>query len=321
MLVPSKTANGVPPVNSGSVEERIDPPGAETSGFKRWTKAVGPPEEKLVTIPLRPVSTLWIRLPIVTLDTPPVLARYARRLAPSRSLIMPAGRGSWIGIGFASPGRLSTRTRASAPARAARIAFEMNVQWPREASAMSPLRDPGCRGERASLFGSLSGPQSRRSTGLPSTPVRAPMSTSLCSVRANEPGKRAPPALSIGIRCTLDGAPGVLTARTGAKTCVLDTAATVIAAGAVPGEPTEPIPKSSRSLPAEMTDTTPAAATLRTTSIIASFAGSVSGPPPEKLITSMPSRTRDSQAAAVSGVVDVSPLGVGVLDTRQAPTY
>src|SRR5437762_11099093 len=39
-------------------------------------------------------------------------------------------------------------------------------------------------------------------------------------------------------------------------------AATVIAAGAVPGEPTEPLPASSNSLPAAITGTTPAVAAL-----------------------------------------------------------
>src|SRR5438309_7125828 len=124
MLVPSKTAKGAPPVNSGRVEERIDPPGAETSGFKRCPNAVGPPDEKLVTIPLRPVLTRWIRLPTVTVVVPPVVARYARRRAPSRSLIIAAGTGSWSGIGFASPGRLSTSTIAAAPALTARTAFD-----------------------------------------------------------------------------------------------------------------------------------------------------------------------------------------------------
>ena len=55
MLVPSKTANGAP-ANSGSVEERICPPGAATSGFSLWPKSVGPADEKLVMMPLRPVS-------------------------------------------------------------------------------------------------------------------------------------------------------------------------------------------------------------------------------------------------------------------------
>jgi hypothetical protein len=112
------------------------------------------------------------------------------------------------------------------------------------------------------------------------------------------------------------GAPGERTDRTGEKTCVFDVAATVIASGAVPGEPTVPIPNSSRSFPAEMTGTTPASATLWMTSTIASLAGSVSAPPPEKLITSMPSRTADSNAAAISGVLAMWPIGVGTLKTR-----
>jgi hypothetical protein len=65
-----------------------------------------------------------------------------------------------------------------------------------------------------------------------------------------------------------------------------------------------------------MTGTTPASATLWMTSIIASFAGSVSAPPPEKLITSMPSRTADSKARAISGVLAIWPIGVGTLKTR-----
>ena len=81
MLVPSKTANGAP-ANSGSVEERICPPGAATSGFSLWSKLVGPPEEKLVMIPLRPV---WISFGSLTalerkVVRPPWPAMYARRL-------------------------------------------------------------------------------------------------------------------------------------------------------------------------------------------------------------------------------------------------
>ena len=55
---------------------------------------------------------------------------------------------------------------------------------------------------------------------------------------------------------------------------------------------------------------------LRTVSIIASFAGSVSGPPPEKLITCIPSRTAESKAATISGVFAVCPMGVGTVKTR-----
>ena len=57
MLVPSKEANGEPPVALRSVAERISPPGAATSGLSACPNAVGPPEEKLVTTPERPVMT------------------------------------------------------------------------------------------------------------------------------------------------------------------------------------------------------------------------------------------------------------------------
>ena len=97
MLVPSSTANGEPPVNDGEVEERIWPPGAATSGFRRSSKLVSPAEEKSVTMPLRPVSTCSIALPTVTGAEAPCASRYARRRAPSRSEILPDGTSSWIG--------------------------------------------------------------------------------------------------------------------------------------------------------------------------------------------------------------------------------
>ena len=114
----------------------------------------------------------------------------------------------------------------------------------------------------------------------------------------------------------MEGAPGAVTSSAGAKTWVLETAATEIASGAVPGEPVEPVPKSSRSLPAAITGTTPAAATLWTASISASFAGSTCGPPPEKLITFIPSATAASKAAMISGVFATWPTGVGTVKTR-----
>ena len=110
--------------------------------------------------------------------------------------------------------------------------------------------------------------------------------------------------------------PGAVTASACAKIWLFVTAATEIASGAVPGDPTDPRPKSSRSLPAAITGTTPADATLWTASTSASFAGSVIGPPPEKLITSIPSATADSKAATISGVLAERPLGVGTVNTR-----
>ena len=119
-----------------------------------------------------------------------------------------------------------------------------------------------------------------------------------------------------GMPLRMSGAPGAVTSSAGEKTCVFDTAATEIASGAVPGEPAEPVPKSSRSLPAAITGTTPATATLWIASISASFAGSTCGPPPEKLMTSMPSLTAASNAAMISGVFATWPIGVGTVKTR-----
>ena len=54
------------------------------------------------------------------------------------------------------------------------------------------------------------------------------------------------------------------------------------------------------------------------TSIMASRDGSVSGPPPEKLMTFIPSSTASSNALAISGVSAESPptSGSGTLNTR-----
>jgi hypothetical protein len=75
-----------------------------------------------------------------------------------------------------------------------------------------------------------------------------------------------------------------------------------MASGTEPGEPAVPRPKSSRSFPAAITGTTPASTVLCTASYIASFAGSVCGPPPEKLMTFIPSATAASKACTISGV-------------------
>ena len=68
--VPSKTAKREESV-PGSVEERIWPPGAARSGFRSWPKAVGPPDEKLVITPLRPVSSSSGLRPTRTVVRPP----------------------------------------------------------------------------------------------------------------------------------------------------------------------------------------------------------------------------------------------------------
>src|SRR5581483_2888131 len=262
--VPAKTEN-VEPVVAGGVDERTSSPGAATSGFRNQPKSVGPADEKLVITPERPVWISWMSLETRICAWPPFAARYARRVAPSRSEIIPAGTGRRRGMPFASPKRLSTRIRPIAPPSAARWPFEKNVHLPRRATRIFPFT--------ASLgivptpaFGSAAEPHRYASTGLPSVPTTAPASTTVWSRDDHASGSFAPPADWIGTAPS-DGGPPT-TRRAGAKTCAFETAATVIASGVVPGEPAVPSPKSSRSLPAAITGTTPASATLCTVSYI-----------------------------------------------------
>jgi hypothetical protein len=89
-------------------------------------------------------------------------------------------------------------------------------------------------------------------------PTIVPTSTSRWSIVPQAGGVVPAPRLN-----GIGGRPaGKETASAGAKTWVFETAATLIASGALPGEPTLPRPKSSRSFPAEITGITPAAATL-----------------------------------------------------------
>ena len=112
--------------------------------------------------------------------------------------------------------------------------------------------------------------------------------------------------------------PGVTTVIDASKLCALVVAPTLIASGEVAGEPAVPRPKKSRSFPAEMIGTTPARTVFATAGIIASVRGSACGPPPEKLMTSIPSATAASNAATISGVVPEQqpPSGSGTLNTR-----
>ena len=85
------------------------------------------------------------------------------------------------------------------------------------------------------------------------------------------------------------------------------TAAAVIAFAALPGEETLPRPKSSKSLPAAITGTTPASAAALIAVVTRSRAGSISASPSERLITSMPSLTAASTPAAISGAFPLRP--------------
>ena len=93
---------------------------------------------------------------------------------------------------------------------------------------------------------------------------------------------------------------------------VVVTAATVIASGVEPGELTEPRPKSSKSLPAAMTGTTPARAAAPSACTTMSRDGSISGSPSDMLITSIPSSTAASIAATSSGEFPSRPTSASV---------
>ena len=80
--------------------------------------------------------------------------------------------------------------------------------------------------------------------------------------------------LSDGTNGILATPPGDTTEIDGPNTCPLAMAPTLIASGAVAGDPAVPSPKKSRSLPAEMTGTTPARTTLVTAWMRMSVRGS-----------------------------------------------
>ena len=127
----------------GRVDERICPPGAARSGLRSCPNAVGPPEEKLVITPLRPVSSSSGSCPIRTVVLPPWAARYARRWSPSRLAIIPPARGSRVGMPFASPCAVvgeddADRRRPPWPAAPS----SSNGQRPRSTSAIAPVSDP-----------------------------------------------------------------------------------------------------------------------------------------------------------------------------------
>ena len=94
------------------------------------------------------------------------------------------------------------------------------------------------------------------------------------------------------------------------------TAEAVIAAGAFPGDATVPRPNSSKSFPAAIAETTPAAAAASTARTTMSRLGSISGSPKDMFSTSMPSRTAASIPATISGEFPSVPnWGVGTLST------
>ena len=91
-----------------------------------------------------------------------------------------------------------------------------------------------------------------------------------------------------------------------------EVAPTVIASAELPGEASEPRPKSPKSLPAATTGTTPTAAAASSASATRSRDGSISGSPIERLITSIPSATAASIAATISGALPSRPTFASV---------
>ena len=80
--------------------------------------------------------------------------------------------------------------------------------------------------------------------------------------------------LSDGTKGILPTPAGETTEIDGPKTCAFAVAPTLIASGAVAGDHAVPSPKKSRSLPAEITGTTPARAIFATASMRMSVRGS-----------------------------------------------
>src|SRR5262245_22322136 len=102
-----------------------------------------------------------------------------------------------------------------------------------------------------------------------------------------------------------------------AITPVLLAAATEIAPAAVAGEVIDPGPTASKWFPAATTGTTPAAAAAFSAWTTMSRDGVISGSPYEKLITSIPSLTACSIAAAISGELPSRPTpGVAIVPIR-----
>ncbi len=90
-------------------------------------------------------------------------------------------------------------------------------------------------------------------------------------------------------------------------------AATEIAFAAFAGDAIDPKPNSPKSFPAETAETTPASAAAFSAVATTSRVGSISVSPSERLMTSMPSRTAASIAAASSGEFPFAPNSLGML--------
>ncbi len=250
-------------------------------------KSVGPADEKLVMIPLRPVWISWMPLETRIVAWPPFVARYARSVRavevgdhPGRNpeLDRDRVRLAEAVVDEDDPGRAGARRppafddeRADAARDEHDLAVERSLR--QRAHAAVRLGEPA----QVRVDGLAVGADDRRD-----------VDEGLVGARPRVRELRADRVLDRN-RAERSGGPPVTLESAVREDVRVDVAATVIASGAAAGEPTVPSPKSSRSLPAAITGTTPASVTLWIVSNIASFAGSVCGPPPEKLMTFMPS--------------------------------
>ena len=265
MLVPSKTANGAP-ANSRSVEERICPPGAATSGLSRWSKFVGPGRREArdhaaaAGLDLARIERAETRKVV----RPPSASMKARRFAPSRSEIIPAVSGEADRDEVRLAGAVVHEDDAVAPAARTRSTFESKVQPPRETSATVPLSERGRERREARVVGV--GADGRAEVALDRLAVgardRPDVDEGLVGVL---PGRR---------HVEVEGEGHVLEVRRRSRSGGGQLGAEDVQCSRPP-RPRSPTarcwasrpsrrPKSSRSFPAEMTGTTPAAATLST---------------------------------------------------------
>ena len=210
--------------------------------------------------PLRPVCDVLDRLPDAHVGS---AARRAHRVAQRgaveigdhpgghRQLDRDAVRLAGAVVGEHDPDRAGV-LRA--------IRLRENVQNPRETSAIAPFSE-----SRGSAFAGSVRVAARRRRGGVSTGCaaaaddRADVDECLASTSPTRRRRRRRVWIGMWSTCV---PPAVRTRERGCEDLEFETAATEIAFGAVPGEPIVPNPKSSRSLPAAMTGTTPAAATL-----------------------------------------------------------
>ena len=217
--------------------EDVEPPGAETSGFSRWPKSVGPADEKLVITPLRSVGISWMsgrdadrRLAAVRRGVrAQLLRRRGRRSSRPGAAARPGSR---------SPRRSGCRSGsipiAPASARALRLRRRRCRCRARRARSC-PSSEPFGSVPRP-VFGSVGGAAEVRVD-------RLAVGADDRSRRRRPSGRASTSAPAASRRRALDRDRRRATAgrrrrsSAGANTCEFETAATEIASGAVPGEP------------------------------------------------------------------------------------